>query len=346
MEIETLDAVLKYLRTKKNRQVHLLLGNGFSIAFDSKIFSYNSLHDFISKTAEQDLSRVLGVIDSKNFEEVMRYLDKFVALLDAFSDKSDLSKRIASLKAKLERGLLDAVQSLHPEHVFSLEQAQQKSCSRFLMQFLDAGGKIFSSNYDLLLYWVLLRTSGIRHCDGFGRDLENPEEVKLGGDEHWSNLRWGKHRDEQNVFYLHGALPIFDNGIDVEKEEYTDGRYLLTNISERMDRGEYPIFVTAGNGRQKLEQIMHNRYLSYCYERFCELTGSLVTFGFNFGPYDDHFIEAINKAANQRLPNRLWSIYIGVYSAADKAHIEQIADKFACKVHLFDAKSVDVWGTR
>ena len=24
----------------------------------------------------------------------------------------------------------------------------------------------------------------------------------------WSELVWGKHRDDQNVFYLHGALPL------------------------------------------------------------------------------------------------------------------------------------------
>ena len=75
------------------------------------------------------------------------------------------------------------------------------------------------------------------------------------------------------------------------------------------------------------------------------MTGSLVTFGFNFGTYDEHIIEAINKAAKDgmKTSQKLWSIYIGVYSDADKAHVEKISDKFKCKVHIYDAKSADIW---
>lgn len=34
--------------SKKKRKVHLLLGNGFSMAYDPKIFSYNALYDFVA----------------------------------------------------------------------------------------------------------------------------------------------------------------------------------------------------------------------------------------------------------------------------------------------------------
>lgn len=348
MKLESFDSVLASIKKNKDREFNLLLGNGFSMAYDPKIFSYNALHDFVSKAGDSDLSKVMGVIDSKNFEEIMRYLDKFLALMEAFDDKSDLRSRVSSSMAKLKEGLLDAVQSLHPEHVFAVPEEQHEHCAKFLKRFLDTNGRVFSTNYDLLLYWVLMRCNEIEHCDGFGRELENPDEVMEGEDQVWSELRWGKNREEQNVFYLHGALPFFDTGVEIEKEEYDNGNYLLENISDRMEHGEYPVFVTAGDGRQKLEHIMHNRYLSFCYEKLCGITGSLVTFGFNFGSYDEHIIEAINKAAKhgKKTPPRLWSIYIGVYSDADKAHIEKIADKFMCKVNLYDAKSVDVWGLR
>ena len=56
------------------------------------------------------------------------------------------------------------------------------------------------------------------------------------------------------------------------------------------------------------------------------MEGSLVTFGFNFGQYDEHIIDAINRAAKQgrKAPPKLWSLYIGVYSEEDKKHIGQI----------------------
>jgi hypothetical protein len=115
-----------------------------------------------------------------------------------------------------------------------------------------------------------------------------------------------------------------------------------------MENKEYPIFVTAGNGREKLMNIMHNKYLTYCYENLCAIQGSLVTFGFNFGQYDDHIIEAINKATKFREDaqgnlTKLYSIYIGVYSDSDAEYIESIRKKFKCKVNLFDSKTAKVW---
>lgn len=155
---------------------------------------------------------------------------------------------------------------------------------------------------------------------------------------------WGKRRDKQNVFYLHGALQFFDSGVAVVKEEYDVYNYLLQKIGARMENGEYPIFVTAGDGKQKLNHITHNQYLTYGYDSFCQAEGSLVTFGFGFGPYDEHIISAINRTAKQKAPDKLWSVYIGVYSDDDRKHIEQLAAKIRCKVHVYDAKTANVWG--
>lgn len=349
MTVETFDNVLKSIeKTRGRRQFHLLLGNGFSMAYDSSIFSYNALHDFITNLDDSNLTTVLGVIETKNFEIIMQQLDNFSALIDAFGGDSALKAKIDGTSSKLKNSLLNAVKSLHPEHVFKVSEEQSVACSNFLSIFLGTGGHVFSTNYDLLLYWILLRNQIIDHVDGFGRELENPDEVATGKDEQWSELIWGKYKDTQNVYYVHGALPFFDTGIDIVKEEYNGTNYLLENISERINSGEYPVFVTAGNGEEKLSHIMHNHYLSYCYDKLCNIEGSLVTFGFNFGPYDEHIIEAINRAAKEgkNIHPKLLSIYIGVYSDYDRNHIEQIKSKFRCKVRMFDAKTVDVWGKR
>lgn len=345
MKLESFADVLTSMEKNRDRKFHLLLGNGFSMAYDPDIFCYNALHDFISKLEDKDLSTILGVIETKNFEVIMQYLDTCSALIDAFGGDPSLKKRIDAASERLKTSLLDAVQALHPEHVFTVPEKESEACSRFLKLFCDQGGSIFSTNYDLLLYWVLMRNSIIGHGDGFGRELENPEEYLPAEEQVWSELIWGKHREEQNVFYVHGALPLFDTGVDVVKEEYDSQNYLLERISARMEQGEYPIFVTAGDGRQKLSHIMHNRYLTYCYDTLCGMTGSLVAFGFNFGPNDEHIIGAINRAAKHGRKDfpKLLSIYIGVYSDDDRMHIEQIQDKFMCKVHIYDAKSVDVW---
>jgi hypothetical protein len=346
MKLETFENVLGSIKTNKNRRFHLLLGNGFSIAYDQKIFSYNALHDFVHKLNDKDLSAILQVIETKNFEVIMQYLDNFSALIDAFGGDPALKSRIDAASAKLKTSLLDAVKTLHPEHVFKIPEKQSKACCDFLKIFLDSGGNIYSTNYDLLLYWVLMRNSVVKHIDGCGRELLNPDEAFQPEEQDWSDLIWGKNRDEQNVFYLHGALQFFDNGVEVVKEEYDAYNYLLQKIRARMENGDYPIFVTAGDGQQKLTHITHNQYLTYCFDNLCRAGGSLVTFGFNFGPQDEHIIAAINKASKRAPKEKLWSIYIGVYSENDKTHIEHIAEKFKCKVHIYDAKTANVWGLK
>jgi len=345
MKLEGFDDVFASIKKNPKRQFNLLLGNGFSVAYDPKIFSYNALHDFVKKLKDKDLSTILDVIETHNFEVIMQYLDHFSALIGAFGGDPALKNRVDAASAKLKASLLDAVKALHPEHVFTVPENQSKACAAFLETFVATGGKLFSTNYDLLLYWVLMRNSLFEHIDGCGRELENDTgEYMKPEDQIWSDLIWGKHREDQNVFYLHGALPFFDNGVAVVKEEYTVYNYLLENIGARMKNGEYPIFVTAGDGQQKLKHITHNQYLTYCYDRFCQTEGSLVTFGFGFGPYDEHIIDAINRASKRRPSNKLWSLYVGVYSDEDKKHIEQIESKFHCKVHVYDAKTAKVWG--
>lgn len=347
MAVETFDDVLKSIeKNRGKRQFHLLLGNGFSMAYNSKIFSYNALHEFITNLDDADLATILGVIETKNFEVIMQQVDNFSALISAFGGDTTLKAKVDAASLKLKNSLLDAVRALHPEYVFEVPEEQSVACSNFLNNFLGTGGHIFSTNYDLLLYWILLRNNIIDHVDGFGRELENPDEVAKGEEQQWSELIWGKHKDKQNVFYVHGALPFFDTGVEIIKEEYDGTNYLLENISDRMEAGAYPVFVTAGNGREKLSHIMHNHYLSWCYDNLCNIEGSLVTFGFNFGPYDEHIIEAINRAAKEgkNIHPKLLSVYIGVYSDDSRRHIEQIQGKFKCKVRIFDAKTVDVWG--
>lgn len=348
MKLEIYTDVLASIKKNKGRPFHLLLGNGFSMAYDSKIFSYNALHDFVTKLKDKDLSTILEVIETRNFEVIMQQLDNFSALIDSLGGDAKLKNKIDAAGEKLKKSLLDAVKGLHPEHVFKIPEEQSAACSSFLKIFLDTQGSIYSTNYDLLLYWVLMRNGIVGHVDGCGRELENPGEFVPKEEQIWSDLIWGKNRENQNVFYLHGALPFFDNGIEIVKEEYDQYNYLLKKIGARMENGEYPIFVTAGDGSQKLKHIKHNQYLTYCYDQLCRIEGSLVTFGFNFGSYDEHIIGAINKAAKHgiKAPNKLWSLYIGVYSDQDKKNIEQIQKKFKCKVHIFDAKTANVWGKK
>lgn len=343
MELWTYDEVVTHLKSGK-KPVSLLMGNGFSMAYDREIFSYNALYDFLASKDDEMLNKLFGVIKTKNFELVMQQLDTTLSLLDAFGGAPELKEKIETASKKLQETLLKSVQELHPEHVYKIPEEKSNACSNFLKFFVENNGHMFTTNYDLLLYWVLMRT-GIDAVDGFGQEVTNPLEVGEGVEAELSELFWGPNAAGQNVHYLHGALHLFDVGSTIEKEQYDSNGYLLENITERLNHSEYPIFVTAGDGGQKLEHIRHNRYLSYCYDTLSQLDGYLVTFGFNFGKYDDHIIDAINRACRGKTkkPPKLWSVYIGVYSDEDIEHIKSIEHKFHPKVRIFDAKTAPVW---
>lgn len=343
MHYDSYGEVLESL-AKKKRQIHLLLGNGFSMAYDSKIFSYNALYDFVSSLDDKDMKSLFEAIKTKNFELIMNQLDTFEMLLVRFTADLALISRIRDAKSKLKSSLLDAVSQMHPEHVFSVAEEKMAACSKFLGHYINAGGKIFTTNYDLLLYWVNMR-AGLNGSDGFGRELMNPADVKHGEEEDWSELIWGPNKEQQNLFYVHGALPLFDVGAAVIKEQYDNSNYLLEKILKRVEKGHYPIFVTAGNGEEKLGHIRHNRYLTHAYDALSEIDGSLITFGFNFGDYDFHIIDAINRASRHGVgANKLLSVYIGIYSEEDALRIKNIETKFNVKVNTYDAKSACVWG--
>lgn len=316
------------------------------MAFDQGIFSYKALHDFVTSKEDELINKLFGAIKTKNFELVMQQLATTVALLEAFDADTGLTSEILEASTRLKNGLLSAIQEMHPEHVFMVPSEKNTSCAKFLSQFIQSGGHIFTTNYDLLLYWVLMRQSVSNPIDGFGRECLNPMDVEHGETAEYSDLIWGPHASSQNVHYLHGALHLFDEKHDITKEQYSWDGYLLDNIKARLDNGSYPIFVTAGSGDDKLEHIRHNRYLSHCYDTLSAIDGSLVTFGFNFGEYDEHIIDALNRANHHRTNHspKLWSVYIGTYSDADIDHIKSIEHKFHARVRIYDAKTADVWG--
>lgn len=346
----TYEDVIKSL-DKKKRNKHLLFGNGFSMAYDREIFSYNALSNFIETTGDPLIKGLFQKLNTKNFELIMQQLDNFCEIAEIFSDDKALVPKIKAASENLKNSLIDAVKQLHPEHVFNVSEEKSQSCIKFLEEYLGKDGLIFSTNYDLLLYWVLMRNNAKNAIDGFGRDLETDldgEDFIDPTDLEYSELRWGKHKGGQTIHYLHGTLPIFDTGVNIVKVEYDNEHYLLQNVKDRIAKKEYPIFVTAGNGTEKLTHIMHNKYLSFCFDRLCNIEGSLVTFGFNFGDYDTHIIDAINIAAKmgKKTQNKLWSIYIGVYSDDALEHIMKIKGKFKCKITPYNARTVNIWGEK
>ena len=329
---------------KGKRVKNLLFGNGFSVAFDPNIFSYNALAKRINDGQDEDLKRVFKTLGTQNFEVAMKQLKVMGQLVDDLQGDANFKNKILQTHGRIKQALIDTIVATHPENVFSV-QGQAESCATFLREFLDErvntcgtkipGGHVFSTNYDLLLYWVVMSQfdhSGERYCDGFAYEDGNKER-----------LIWGYNKGKQNIHYLHGTLPFFNEGGELVKLQY-NGSTLIKNITDRVGADTYPLFVAAGTKEDKRVQISQSAYLQFCYEKLTQIEGSLVVVGFGFGENDEHIIDAINKAAHRnRGGSRLFSVYIGYFNEKDRKHIESIAGKFQCAVRLFPSSTAEIW---
>ena len=347
-ELKSYREVVDYLKQKR-RKLNLLLGNGFSIAYDKNIFSYNALSRFINNSEDETIKRVFTVYNTQNFESIMQQLNNMVDVLKILEAPNVLCDKVTSLSNELKAKLIDAISAMHPEQVFTVDEAKSMHCANFLRKYIDNDGQIFSTDYDLLLYWVLLRNGVENFVDGFGREADNIEDGFYTPEDEieWSELIWGKYKNVQNVHYLHGALPLFDEGRDIIKVEYNGADYLLDVIKKKINGGSYPVFVAAGNSNEKMQHISHNKYLQFCYDSLCRTTGSLIVLGFSFGDNDTHIIDAINEAGRHGRPGspneKLMSVYVGVFSDNDYQHMQSIKNKFHFKMECFDARTAHIW---
>ena len=185
---------------------HLLLGNGFSMAYNSTRFGYTAL---ATKAKDENLLpdsalRLMAASGNSDFEGAMRSLEAAEEVLRVL-DATTHAVLIAQLHADVERlreALAHSIAGLHPERPYEIDEAPY----RRVRTFLDAFKTIYSVNYDLLLYWTLMQDFGdpslaIRSSDDGFRDSRVPgDETVL-----WNNLRPAQ---AERVLPPRGAPPV------------------------------------------------------------------------------------------------------------------------------------------
>jgi hypothetical protein len=138
---------------------HLLLGNGFSIACKPDIFTYRSLFEEAKKTMSKALVAIFASMGTQDFEEVIRALQNAASILSVYKPKLTVTKQLLlDDAAKLKKALIQAVAGRHPARPNDISDARYHACRKFLSHFIGEGvaGKVYTMNYDLLLYWALM----------------------------------------------------------------------------------------------------------------------------------------------------------------------------------------------
>ncbi|EOH1933982.1 DUF4917 family protein [Campylobacter jejuni] len=321
---------------------HLLLGNGFSMAYDKNRFSFTSLlQSAIDKDIIKENSNIHQIFKNNNtsdFEEVIKILENTSKILKIYTQNESLCEQLLEDSKKLKQFLVDIVTNNHPEKITEIPDNKFDST----IEFIKSYDKIYSLNYDLLLYWA---TEKLREKIN-NKIIQDKTEFIDGfhNSDNGNDVVFDNNSRGNTCFYLHGALHIFDSGDEIIKKTYSrTGRPLKEQITEELNSNRYPVFVSEGTSEQKKTKIIHNAYLNHCYKSLSSIGGNLIVFGTMLKSNDEHIQDAILKS-------RVTNIYFGVSSLEKgqkdlNSFIEKNnnLEKNRKQIFFYDYRTVRIW---
>ena len=298
------------VESSKYNKKHILLGNGFSISCRPDIFIYGKLlenADFSKLSISS--KKAFECLNTQNFEHVIKAMKNTKSLLDAYENVSDELKEMIEKDADgLKELLVQTIAKSHPSRPGDISDNEYENCRIFLGNF----DSVYTFNYDLLIYWAYMHEdkTEVISDDGFRKPDYDYES---------SYVTWESSQSHgQNLWFLHGALHVFDAGTEVRKFTWKNtGIALIDQIRDAINRNYYPIFVAEGTSDEKLERIRHSDYLAKAYRSFQEIQGSLFIYGHSLAPNDEHFLRIIEKG-------KIKHIFVGLYGNPESKENKKI----------------------
>lgn len=324
MKIITFQAAIQKAKDKEQKLI-LLLGNGFSIDFDKQIFSQKEL---IQSTQEPySLEDKEIYTNNENFEDVVQTL----------SELRDLPpEKIREKKDEFLKVIITALSHNHPDRITDTQTMQ---CAKFLSDFQS----IYTLNYDLLLYWVIMKENlNDKFKDGFCKN-----RIPSTGD-FLTWYSWYPFDNHTNIHYLHGSLHLYvePKNNRITKHCYSNGKSLKKQIIEALNKNEFPIFVSGATSQEKLGIINQCNYLACALKSLKNAGGSLFIHGFNFNFNDEHIIDAIAHSQIEK-------IFISIHPSNNLKNIHNAIEKIQnfkndhhikpLEVTYYSAETAQIW---
>jgi hypothetical protein len=255
----------------------LLIGNGASIAvWDG--FRYPSLYATSLARDDGGLSEsdkeLFDSFRTVNFEAVLsalRTAETVCGLLEL--DTTEIRARYDSIR----HALIEAVNVVHVPWPSVPDDTLQRIKEELLRY-----DTVYSTNYDLLVYWAVM----VGSADGF-KDYFWSERFDISDTEIWDKVT--------KVLYLHGAVHLYRLNSGETLKRRHDGTNLLDAFAAGDWRGALPLFIAEGSAEDKLRSIYGSDYLSFAFSRFSDHRGDLVVFGHSLGEADQHLINVMKS---------------------------------------------------
>lgn len=335
---------------------HLILGNGFSISCRPDIFHYGSLFNQADFDGMPEARQVFEALATQDFEIAIKALENAADIIPFYLKGDEQVSASMQVHANsIKEVLISTVAGNHPALPMEIDEHEFYNCRQFLHHFLgnhQYKGHVYTLNYDLLLYWALMHENipfqediELETNDGFGNDENDPDAdyVVWHGD-------GGAHG--QKVFYLHGALHLYDAGSELKKFTWArNGSPLIEQARNALNQDLFPVFVSEGTSQQKKSKIRHNAYLHQCFKNLVAniKTGThcFFIFGHSLADNDDHILRHIGTG---RFPK----VYIGLHGDVDSEPNQKIIEKAnylaglrkranPLDIAFFDSESARVW---
>ena len=170
--------------------------------------------------------------------------------------------------------------------------------------FLNRLERYTRLNYDLLLYWAQM------HEDESAIALVCDDGFRIPEAGQAQYVSWEiEDTDRQNIFYLHGALHLFDAGSELKKFTWVNtGIRLIQQIRDALAANMFPLIVAEGTSEQEKEKIAHSGYLNRARRSFGSITGDLVVYGHSMSAADEHILAQLEHPKS-----KVTSIWISLY---------------------------------
>lgn len=301
----------------------LLLGNGASVNIWPE-FRYTSLFR-IARLGEMERS-VFNRMETENFEAVLGRLFETQDVLEAANQPLDW---VRPLYDGIKNALFDAVRRAHVQR-WSLPSSTLATIAHTLNGF----SKVYTLNYDLLIYWAHMSVlNDVRMVDFFFQNLMfDPAETEA-----WDGVT--------GIYYLHGGLHLWRD-LRTEKtgkHSYTNrGTAILEQVQSSLNitAPRQPLFVSGASADDKMRTIRSSDYLNFAYHSLLNTTENLVVFGASLDPTDQHIVDALKKHRQRDI-----AVSIHVPASADSHHVPDEMARIQRllrpvppeRIHFFDA---------
>ncbi len=360
------------LAATENCKRYLLLGNGFSISLFPDCFTYTSLFEEAKNNGllakAEPLEKAFEALGTIDFELVMEALKSSVKLIAVYGGDPEACKLMNDHAELLKDILVQAIAGRHPAGPDKISEEQYQNCRAFLAQFIglergrNHSGKVFTVNYDLLLYWAVLHDIMDINWNDEGpvynpdQTLLNDDGFRLPEDDYDAQyVAWDQFNAShgQTITYLHGALHLFERGPELAKLcwERSGNHPLMDQIRSALDEDRYPMFVSEDTSESKMARINKSAYLSKALRSFsgcCETKGAaLFVIGHSLAANDAHIFKRIARG-------KIGTLYVSIFGDPDSESNRHIIaranalaagrhEKLPLNVSFIDASTIHIW---